>query len=383
MANSSRKARRVVHLTSVHPPFDVRIFHRECRSIAQAGYEVTLVAGHSADQIVDGVQLRAIKPRSRRIARMFGSTWAVWREAARANADLYHFHDPELIPVGLLMRLRNKQVVYDVHENVQADVACKHYIPRLLRRPLAWLVGFIEKNSSRYFSAIVPATTAIRQRFEFRSPTTVLVRNYPLLDEAPSEVIRPWRERRDFVVYAGLLSRDRCIQEIVEAMGLLPGKWSVRLKLAGTFSPPAYLSKLVANKGWHRTEMLGEIDRKKVACLLGEARAGLCVYRPDPNNLESSPNKLFEYMSAGLPVIASDFPAFRAIIDAVECGILVNPLEPGSIARAIEHIFDHPEEAERMGMRGRKAVAERFNWASEERKLLALYADLLEHCPGG
>jgi glycosyltransferase involved in cell wall biosynthesis len=375
-------ARKIVHLTSVHPAFDVRIFHKECKSIARAGYDVTLIAAHDRDETVDGVRMKAMAPPSGRISRMLRTTWAICRQAIREDADLYHFHDPELIPVALVMRIRGKRVVYDVHEDVPADILSKQYIPRRFRRPIAWLAGLVEMKSSRYFSAVVAATNPISRRFRFRAASTVVVSNYPVPDQDRDDRHESWSRRSgSAVVYAGLLSEDRCIREIVEAMSLLPPSLGATLNLAGGFSPPAYALEVTASQGWQKVNALGVVGRADLSLLLNGARAGLCIYRPDPNCVEAAPNKLFEYMQAGIPVIASDFPGFHAIVNGVGCGLLVNPLDSRSIARAIEYVLTHPEEAEQMGRRGREAVNRTFNWASEEDKLLALYAALLDSTP--
>jgi glycosyltransferase involved in cell wall biosynthesis len=375
---AEEKTHKVTHLTTVHPPFDVRIFHKECRSIARAGYDVSLIACHDQDEVRDGVQLKAIPRPSGRLSRMTQSAWAIYREAAGEDSELYHFHDSELIPVGLLMRLRGKKVVYDVHEDVRADMAAKHYIPRLLRRPLTWLVSLIEARAVRYFSAVVPATIPISHRFDSRTYHTVVVSNYPMVDELQPAIQTPWAQRSSSIAYVGILAKDRCASEMVQAMAFLPESLKATLKLAGSFSPQDLRDELAENNGWDRTQFLGILGRVQVAELLGEVRAGLAILRPTPGFLESAPTKIFEYMSAGIPVIASNFPGFRKIVEEAGCGILVDPLDPRSIARAIEYIFHHPEEAEQMGLRGREAVKNRYNWASEERKLLNLYRKLLD-----
>ena len=273
MIEPKKKARKVVHLTSVHPPFDVRIFHKECKSIARAGYNVTLIAGHERDETVDGVRVKGVSRSSNRLSRMLSATWAIGRQALHEDADLYHFHDPELIPLGVFMRFRKKKVVYDVHEDVPADVAFKHYIPRPLRRPLAWLAGLIEMKSSRYFSAIVPATPAIGRRFRFRPGDTVVVSNYPLLDDRSFNNRLPWAQRSPSIVYVGLLSKNRCIGEILKAMALVPKSLEATLVLAGIFSPPTYAQEVAASEAWPRVKVVGFIDHTQVAHLLNEASA--------------------------------------------------------------------------------------------------------------
>jgi glycosyltransferase involved in cell wall biosynthesis len=375
-ATHTENSRKVVHLTSVHPPFDVRIFHKECKSIARAGYEVTLVVCHDRDETVDGVHVKALERKSGRLSRMTRGVWEVYREALRQDARLYHFHDPELMIVGLLLRLKGKQVIYDVHENVPADIAFRYYIPRPFRRPMAWLVGLIEAGAAPCFSAIVPATYPISVHLAPRNDRTVVVSNYPVVSTSQAIFQKPWAERSISVAYAGVISEDRCIKQMVEAMALLPMNLQATLKLAGAFSPTDLRSTTSKIAGWENVEELGVIDRSAVATLLDDACAGLIILRPDPNFLESAPTKLFEYMSAGIPVIASDFPGFREIVGKIKCGLLVDPLDPRSIAGAIEYILKHPAEAEQMGQRGREAVLAQYNWASEERKLLELYCNL-------
>jgi glycosyltransferase involved in cell wall biosynthesis len=121
---------------------------------------------------------------------------------------------------------------------------------------------------------------------------------------------------------------------------------------------------------------VGQLGRADVASELQKAYAGLVILHPEPNYVTSQPVKLFEYMCAGIPVIASDFPVCREIIAGARCGILVNPLDPTEIAEAMEFLLTHPEEAQEMGRRGFQAILERYNWANEEKALLQFYTDL-------
>jgi len=110
---------------------------------------------------------------------------------------------------------------------------------------------------------------------------------------------------------------------------------------------------------------------------MGQSRCGLVVMHDTPSHREALPVKLFEYMSAGLPVIASSIPKWQSIVEEHRCGLVVDPLDIDEIAAAIEWIFEHPEEAEAMGERGREAVEDQFQWSSQGEKLISFYDKIL------
>lgn len=369
--------RRIAHLTSVHPHSDTRILQMECKSLKLAGYEVTLIVPHQQDEQMDGVNIKSAgrKPTGR-ISRMTRTGWRVYREAVRENADIYHFHDSELIPVGLLLRLMGKKVVYDVHEDMPRTILSKYYLPIWARRPLAWLLERVENAACRRYSAIVTATQAIADRFTTLNNNTVVVQNFPRLEEAALHANAIWSQRACSIAYVGSITENRGIRQMVEAMNLLPDRLPAKLKLAGAYSPATLRDEITRLPGWSRVDDLGLLSRSGVIRLLGQVQAGLVLLHPESRYQVSFPVKMFEYMSAGIPVIASDFPLWRRIIATAGCGLLVEPLDVKSIADAIEYLLVHPQEAETMGCRGSQAVARHYNWGTEERKLLKLYADL-------
>lgn len=370
---------KIVHLTSVHHPFDVRIFQKECRTLAQAGYEVVLIAPHERDETVEGVGLRAVPiPRSRP-ERMIRTTWQIFKTALDERADVYHFHDPELIPLGLLLKLLGKRVVYDVHEEFPKQILNKHWIWPWLRGEIARVVDVVEHFSSLAFDGIVAATPAIARRFP--KGRTFIVQNFPIPDELASGRLCMYAERPFGVAYVGGMTTDRGIKEIVKAVAMVPESLRARLLLVGTFDPPGLENEIRKIAGWNRVDFLGWQTREGVARALGLARAGLVLLHPRPNFLESFPIKLFEYMSVGIPVIASDFPLWRQIIQDAGCGLLADPLDHQSIARAIQWLLENPAEAEAMGLRGMQAVRSHFNWNSEGEKLLNLYQTLAPTAP--
>lgn len=372
---------RVGVLTSVHIPFDVRVFDKECRSLARAGYDVTLIVPWRRDDEREGVRVRGVPEPRGRAARMTRTAWHVYREALRLDADVYHFHDPELIPAGLLLRLRGKAVIYDIHEDVPRTLLSKPYLPRVARRLVGWVVEGIEGWAARHFSALVSATPAIRDRFAGLNARVVVVQNFPRLDEMSAASAGRWADRPSAVAYAGEISEARGIREMVRAMALLPAGLGARLELAGTFSPAALHADVARLPGWERVDYRGFLDRAGIARLLGRVRAGLVVIHPEPRYQVAYPIKMFEYMACGVPVIAADFPLWRRIVGEAGCGLLVDPRDPRAIARAIEYLLAHPEEAERMGRNGRVAAERQYNWRTEEQKLLELYRALV--WPGG
>lgn len=300
----------------------------------------------------------------------------MYRAARDEAADIYHFHDPELIPVALLLRATGRQAIYDVHEDLPKTILYKSYVPKWLKLPLQAAVKLFENCSARFMSGIIAATKPIAARFS-KMPNVTVVHNYPLLEEfAPADQSSEI-DRSNYVAYVGArITSGRGAVEMIQAMGLLSQSMNLQLKLAGAFDPPELQKTLSVLPGWERTEYLGVLGRAEVAQMLQQARAGLVLLHPEPNYLNAQPVKLFEYMGAGIPVIASDFPVWRNIIESAGCGLLVDPLDTAAIGQAIDYLWTHPAEAAEMGRRGQAAVKARYNWNIEEQHLLRFYGRL-------
>jgi glycosyltransferase involved in cell wall biosynthesis len=370
--------KRVVHMSSAHPANDVRIFVKQCRSLASAGYDVTLIARADANCFKNGIKIVAVKQSGGgRLGRMVLSTFNVLQKALCCRADLYHFHDPELMLAGGLLRLTGAKVVYDVHEDAPKQLLSKSWIPVSLRRPIAFALKALEWLMTRFvYTSVVAATPSIALRFP--PGKTSSVQNFPIIDElTPPGPTVAMAQRPLRVVYAGGLTAIRGVCEMVTAMERVETPGS-RLILAGLFAERDLEQKGRALAGWQRVDYLGLLDRPGIANLLGGARAGLVLFHNVPNHTSAYPNKLFEYMSAALPVIASHFPLWRSIVERDRCGLLVDPRDVAAIAKAIDWVLTHPEEAEAMGRRGREAVATTYNWPAEEKKLLEIYSNELD-----
>jgi len=307
---------------------------------------------------------------------MLFTTIAVYKRSRKIDADCYHFHDAELIPVALLLRLAGKAVVYDIHEDLPRTVSYKPYVPKWLRKPLEKIFEVAESAAVRFFSGLIAATPEIASRFLRANSLIAIVQNYPLIEEFP-RIMSAEPQTPGYVTYVGQrITVARGAQEMVRAMSLLPASIDARLKLVGSVESERLLGDLTLIPGWAKTDYLGPQDRAGVADVIQRAIAGLVVLHPEPNYINSYPVKLFEYMCAGIPVIASDFPIFRSIVECSQCGLLVDPLNPRELAAAIEYLTTHPAEAREMGARGRLAVETHYNWANEKEFLLGLYREV-------
>ena len=373
------QALRIVHLTSVHSALDARIFKKECRSLARAGFDVTLVGPHPIDTIEEKVRILSVKKHRSRIARITRTVWQVFQVAKSLDADVYHFHDPELIPVALLLRKSGKNVVYDIHEDFPRDLLFKPYLPRWSRRLLSRVAESLEKAACRHFSGLVSVTPSIAARLQTVNQRTVVVCNYPFPEELIGTELPEWESRGLAAAYVGTITPQRGIAEMVRAMACLPDSLSATLEIAGD----CIYEGLTKLDGWSRVRFHGALDQPSTYRLLRSARVGIVVEHPIPTFLEAMPVKLFEYMGAGLPVIASNFPLWRKMLSGLECAIFVDPLKVPEIAAALEYLLTHPNEAEAMGRRGQSAVVERLNWNTQLPKLVSLYSELATNLCAG
>lgn len=332
-----------------------------------------MVADGLGDETIDGVRIVDVGRPGGRIDRILRATRRVLRAALRLDADVYQLHDPELLPAGLRLKRNGKRVIFDSHEDVPAQLLAKPYLGRVSRLTLSRAFRLYEDYACRRFDGLIAATPFIRDRLARLHPRTVAINNYPLLQEfdGPSD----WDRKAQEVCYVGSISAIRGIRELVRACELLHSP--ARLALVGTFSEPALEREIARFPGWARVQPHGHLDRIGVRQVMRRAMAGLVTLHPVVNYLDALPVKMFEYMAAGLPVIASRFPLWQDIVEGNQCGVCVDPGNPAAIAAAIDHFCRHPHIARRMGENGRRAVHARYNWGSEADKLAAFYDAVL------
>ena len=364
---------KVCHMTSAHAPEDERVFFKECMSLAANGYETYLVArGNSYEK--NGVHIIGVGeiPTSRR-KRMTKGARKVYDVAKALDADIYHFHDPELLPYGLKLQKAGKRVIFDSHEDTAQQVMEKTWIPAIVRVPIYRTFVAYQKHICRQLDAVISVTPHICDSFRPFSKRVEMITNYPELEPMPARMAG----QPNKICFAGGITEQWCHREILSALERCPDCSYV---LCGDLDSD-YGESLQQMSGWKKVNYVGRIPHEQVHALLGTCGIGMSLLKPGRNTgfqLGTMGNtKIFEEMMAGLPIVCTDFLLWREFVDRYHCGICVDPENVDEIASAIRYLLDHPEEARQMGENGRRAVKEEFNWGVEEKKLLALYKEIL------
>ncbi len=363
---------RIAHLTTAHPRNDIRVRLKECEGLAAAGHEVhLLVADGLGPEVGARLQVHDIGVVPSRWRRMLMQPWRMWRAARGLQARVYHFHDPELIPVALLLRWGGAEVIYDSHEDVPRAILSKHWIHPWLRSAVASAFEALENFAARHFSAVVAATPHIARRFRRLNGRSIDVNNFPMASELEQPVERRGDGRT--ACYIGGITPIRGAVEMVRAMEHVDG----RLIMAGPVDRESTLQAMRACPGWNKVDYRGKVSRAEVREIMAESELGLLLFHPEPNHVDAQPNKMFEYMSAGLPVLASDFPLWREILVPSGAGVCVDPMDPAAIGASMRTLLADPQAARVMGGRGRDAVLNGFRWEAQLDKLLRLYKGLM------
>jgi glycosyltransferase involved in cell wall biosynthesis len=364
------KTQHIVHL-STYPADDIRIFQKACKAEIADGYQVTQIVCHDRDEIVDGVKIRALPPSKGRLSRMIGLSWKMHREAKRQNADIYQFHHPDLIPAGLLLKLSGKKVIYDTREFYPDKILSMRWIPEQLRPVISSVFGVYERITSALWDHVLVA-----DRYSARAFTGLpvsVVPNYPLLTPVERVANKPGHKHK--LIYVGGLSAERGLLVMLKIAELLKGQ-NVELELMGTCPFPEDEKRIRAVPN---VRYLGNQNLQAVYRHIAGADLGLLLLQPVPAYTYAGENtlKLFEYMWCEIPLVSSDFPNLRHIIEAAQCGICIDPCNAERAAIAIMDLLDQPELRQQMGTNGREAVLQAYNWPAASKVLSQVYKNVL------
>ena len=359
---------KVCHITSVHSQKDVRIFEKECVSLAQNGYEVHLVAP-GENGLSQGVTIHGIgEIPVGRMRRMIWFSKRAYKIALLCDAEIYHFHDPELIPYGLRLKKKGKKVIFDSHENILEQFSEKTYIPGVIRKLCRRIFTSYIKASCSKFDAVISVDPNICRKYEQINKRVAMVTNFPKL-----EIVEKKEELSSYIAFAGGISRQWNHDIIIKALNQIEG---IRYVLCGN-ADIDYLSYLKTLPGWEKVDYLGKVSHKKALEIVANSVAGiaLCSYSNNTNGKQGTfgNTKLFEIMMCETPVICTRFFLWEDIVEGEKCGICLEPNDVDELIKSIRILLLDKELRTRMGYNGRKVVEKKYNWEVEKQNLLDLY----------
>lgn len=378
---------RICVLTSIHQPFDGRIFHRECKTLAQAGYQVTLIAPADFErQERDGITVLGVPRPASRYQRPL-IWWRLYRLIRRLRPDVIHFHDPELLMLVPLFRMtlgRNVKIVYDVHEYFVDSLAEKYWIPSRLRAFAMSAAGWLERLLVRGVDGIICAVEGQKPLYDgFRGPMAV-VRNLPFAALFEDAEPHPALDVEGFkLIYVGLILPIRGIDVLLAAMRVLRqrGHRDVHLFLVGPATSPAYIQEIQTFVQNHQLtdqiHWLGYVPHDQLKHYLANAHLGLVPgLRTRQFRNPGISTKLLEYMLCALPIVSVNHPHHLVHLEESNCGLTVSPEDASAHAEAILWMREHPDEARAMGQRSQAMVLDRYTWEREQSQLLTFYQAL-------
>lgn len=370
-----------VFIMTSHPWNDPRVFYKQALSLAQK-YRVELHApGDGIPFIKEGVKVFPLPRYSRRYYRPVNWLRLLYR-GFRTRAEIIHLHDPELLPVGyILKKFTGKKIIYDVHEDFAATLETKSWLPACSRIFMSRILGRVEKWFARRVNVLVLAEAYYRELFIDDKVQKVGIYNYPLINLAPGNT-KTGTDPVFKLVYAGGITKPRGAVQMIRVLKLV--NWhnrDYRLILIGHCQPPALKEELLALAAEmgvaDKVFFAGLIPLTEVYEYYSTADIGLALLHPEKNYVRSLATKIFEYMSAGLPILASDFPDWTGLVEGNCCGYNVNPLDEQVIARRLEELLNNLDLCREMGLNGYQAFISKYNWRLEEMKLWSLYEKLL------
>jgi len=363
---------RICHISTVHAANDDRIFYKECVSLAGQGYEVYFVVPNEQDELIEWVNIRAIPKANGRFYRLFKSQWNALKVALKTKSAIYHFHDPELMFLGIVLKILGNKVVYDVHEDLPKQILYKPWISSsLIRKLLSKLIYVFEQFSCLFFDGIVSVTDDIAKKY--KPSKTIILRNLPVLSIVNSlkQNTVPKKENdKTIFIYAGGLTKIRGIKEICQAVSLNSEK--AELWLLGSWESDTYRDSCLIDKS---IKYMGFKTMPEVYAHIQKADVGIAMLYPIKNYLTSLPIKAFEYMAFGKPILMSNFDYWENVFNGAALFADVHDID--AISAKIQLFNEDIPLREQLGNFAYQRVQEELNWEKEAEKLFSLYNRLL------
>jgi glycosyltransferase involved in cell wall biosynthesis len=362
---------KICHITSIHSRFDSRIFFKQCLSLAEDKNDVFFLVNDSFnDEIINGVNILSIRTPYKSYIHRFISPTIKKKYldlSLKINADIYQIHDPELIFLAIDLKKKGKKIVYDIHEDYPKEILLKKWIPFFIRPLVSYFFELIENRFSSKFNGLVTVVPKLYDRFIKINSNTIIVSNFPKIDDIQSNLNYSVNYP---LVYVGGLTIKRGIHQMI----IIAKKIKKKLTLIGKFESKKL--QIIAKKNSNYVNYLGQLGKFQVQEILNKSSIGLVILHKTPNIINGYPTKLFEYMAAGIPVIASNYPIFKSFVEQNKCGFCVNPYDINEISTKIMYLVNHPNISKKMGLNGQKLIKNKYNWEFEYSKLKNLYINI-------
>lgn len=355
-------------MTSVHKRNDNRIFEKQCKSLVEAGFSVTLIVNDGLlDEYIDGVNIISTRRTYKnRVVKLMCSQKELFKKAIEIDADIYHLHDPDLLFLGNKLIRLGKKVIFDSHESVPDQIKEKEWIPKYLRNFISFMYYNLEKTSLKNYQGVISVSPQIVERLKLINPNTVMITNYPKITNCKST-----RKPQKSICFAGTINSEWNHIEILDAIQDIE---DITYYLAGP-ADEIYLEKLKKHNSWHKVKYFGVLSYEKVKEIYSISNIGMAINSSKQiKGIGTLGNtKIFEYMEVELPMICSNYLLWEGILSEYKCGISVNPKNINDIRYSILHIMNNQEEALEMGKNGRRAIEEKYNWESQKKILIEFY----------
>lgn len=365
---------KVCHLSSVHQRNDTRIFFKECMTLQKNGYDTFwIVADGLGDEVKNGVSIIDVGSSTNRFSRIFSSTIKVFSRARKLNADIYHFHDPELAPICLLFRLMSKPVIFDVHENVAEQIKDKQWLSPTFARFLSFLFMLLNKVFTRFYNIIIAeySYATLYENKKSKNKFEVIL-NFPEVQFL--EKFKNIKRKGHEFFYIGVVSNDRGLEVILDALNILDSKnFDFKMHFVGRLFDEVDWVKYASIKD--KVIFYGRKSLDEGYAISTQCIAGLAVLKPIGNYVGSYPTKVFEYMAIGLPTITSNFALYKQIVEENKVGWCVDPYSPEDLAEIMISILESNslEEVSNFAL----SASEKYSWQTESVKLLNMYESIL------
>lgn len=357
---------KIAHLTTVHPANDNRIFYKECKTLSNNGYDVSLIIAGNKSEIINGIKIIGFNKENGRIKRFFKTSFFdLIKICKKVDADIYHFHDPEIIFAGIYLKLIGKKVIYDIHENNPASILSKPYIRfKLIKILISKLFNVFEQIAVKFFDALVTARPDITERFVHKQIITL--RNFPILPKLDNLKKINIKKEKSAVIYVGGMTKLRGLIPLIEAFEKMD---NCELWLLGPINDED-IAKKISGKS-KNIKYFGVVEPYEVFSYIEYADIGIITFLEAPNHINTLATKPFEYMACGKPMIMSNFDYWKDTYK--DSSLYVDPSSSKDILEKVEFLLSNKKLMDEMSEKNLHLSLNKFNWEIEGKKLINLY----------